>query len=286
MNGRTSVPKLAALPTRGGFTLVELLVVIAIIGILAGLLLTALAGSKAKANAIYCQNNNKQLVTGWLMYADDHSQHLANNFGGADAESNANWAAGRLDWELTPDNTNTADLTGAAMGSYVSQNASIYRCPSDSVLSPLQHGAGWSQRVRSYSMNASVGDAGVLSQSGVNTNNPGYLQFFKLTSMPAPARIFVFVEEHPDSVSDGYFVNRAYYAEWIRLPASWHNGGATLSFADGHTEFYQWKCASTKPPPFPDAANLPLDVTDDPRDFNWIIAHMSVPVTGARAYGH
>ena len=57
-------------------------------------------------------------------------------------------------------------------------------------------------------MNASVGDAGEISQYGVNTNNPDYVQFFRLTSMPAPARIFVFLDEHPDSISDGYFVNR------------------------------------------------------------------------------
>ncbi len=67
-------------------------------------------------------------------------------------------------------------------------------------------------------MNASVGDAGEISSSGVNTNNPGYAQFFRLTSMPAPARIFVFLDEHPDSISDGYFVNRIYYPEWMRLP--------------------------------------------------------------------
>jgi prepilin-type processing-associated H-X9-DG protein len=127
-------------------------------------------------------------------------------------------------------------------------------------------------------MNASVGDAGEISSSGVNTNNPGYVQFFKLTSIPVPARIFVFLDEHPDSISDGYFVNRSYYPEWIRLPASWHNGGAAFSYADGHTEPYVWKCASTKPPSVPDAANLPIDVSEDPRDFNWVIAHMSVPL--------
>jgi prepilin-type processing-associated H-X9-DG protein len=121
-----------------------------------------------------------------------------------------------------------------------------------------------------------VGDAGAISESGVNTNNPGYAQFFKLTSIPAPARIFVFLDEHPDSISDGYFVNRSYYPEWIRLPASWHNGGATFSYADGHSEFYVWKCGSTTPPSAPDAAGLPIDVSDDPRDFNWVIAHMSV----------
>jgi hypothetical protein len=39
------------------------------------------------------------------------------------------------------------------------------------------------------------------------------------------------------------------------------------------------------PPPLPDAAGLPIDVSDDPRDYNWVIAHMSVPLERGAAWG-
>ncbi len=107
MRAPLSKPEVRNRPREGGgFTLLELLVVIAIIAILAGLLLPVLAMSKAKAHGLFCQNNNRQLMAGWLMYADDHSQRLAYNLAGAAARNNINWAAGVLNWELSQDNTN------------------------------------------------------------------------------------------------------------------------------------------------------------------------------------
>jgi prepilin-type N-terminal cleavage/methylation domain-containing protein/prepilin-type processing-associated H-X9-DG protein len=276
-----------------GFTLVELLAVIAIIAVLAALVLPALSRARERARAIICLNNTRQLGLAWQIYAGDNDERLPYNLGmaGSSFRTGLNWVNNVMTWDLSSDNTNLATLTGASLGRFVSGNTSVYRCPSDEALSSVQRAAGWTARIRSYSMNAMVGDAGDFTANGFNINNPGYTQFFKTTQIPQPTEIFVFLDEHPDSIDDGYFLDKspengseyvgAYNnAQWTDLPASYHNGATAFSFADGHSSLHRWQQPNTIRPPLPNAANLPISIPSSPAaalaDFNWVMDHMSV----------
>ena len=59
--------------------MIELVVIIAIVGILAALLLPALARAKTQAQRIACLNNLKQLQVCWHLYALDFRDFLPPN---------------------------------------------------------------------------------------------------------------------------------------------------------------------------------------------------------------
>ncbi len=265
------------------FTLLELLVTIAIIAVVAGLLLPGLAGAKSRAQLLDCQNSHRQLGLAWILYAGDHRDTLPYNFGAAETRATVargeylNWVNNVLDWELRPENTNASLNAIGGLGPYTGGEVRLYRCPRDWTVSDLQREAGWRHRVRSRSMNALVGDAGEFTASGDNVNVPQYTQFFRLAEIPEPSRIFVFLDEHPDSINDGYFLNRPALREWNDLPGSYHDGATALAFADGHVESRRWEEPGTCPPARPDTAALPRALQEgEGRDFYWLLRRMSV----------
>ncbi len=72
----TAPPPVVRSAPRRAFTLIELLVVIAIIGVLAGLLLPSLVGSKERAKRTACLSNLRQATLGALLYAGDFEEKL------------------------------------------------------------------------------------------------------------------------------------------------------------------------------------------------------------------
>ena len=284
--------KLAPCPHRtapDGFTRAELVVILATLAVLAGLLLPGLARAGGGGAALLCLDHHRQLAMAWQTYAADNGGRVANNYSIADTmqtvanQKYENWANNVLDWTRHTFNTNLAYTKSSRLWPYLAGDPEVFRCPSDTYVSATQKAVGITKRSRSYSMNGFIGRPSSFTDAstaqGINTYVPNYRQFLQTAAIPHPESIFVFLDEHPDSMNEGLFLNNpGQPTAWGDQPASHHDGACSFSFADAHAELHVWANPQTKVPVRYVYTSVPIP-SSARQDFTWLMNRTTVVPT-------
>ena len=210
-----------------GFTLVELLVVIAIIAILMAILIPALNQAKEHGKRAVCLNNLRQLMLAWITYADENDDKLVNGDTGQhniDHPDELCWVL--KDWprgSVSVEDQKIAVLNGALYP--YTKNIKLYRCP-----------VAYVGEVRTYSvvdaMNCDSFDGGPMLK--------------KRSKIKGPDRRCVFIDDSGATPQGGWSIYYKWGNSWRDEPPLRHGDGANWSFADGHSEYWKWKCPLTR----------------------------------------
>lgn len=282
---------------RKAFTLIELLVVIAIIALLMAILVPALSTAKKQATMARCLANHRNLLVGWLLYADENDGLLMCN--GACYDS---WQ-GSYDptpWVHRPKDSFGNDLPSPApatitnedryrgirlgtMWPYV-KDVDVYHCPGDNRRSTRRPPRDC---FRSYSISYAFGDL----RPGV-PGRGGYRYYRRMQEISNAPLYYVFVEEEhngsqygeneggwhlPMGSSLNRLANPGSWAFYDPL-ASYHIKASTFGFADGHADRRKWMDKRTlefidmnaKDP----SAHSGFTISSpDNEDLKWIVEH-------------
>lgn len=203
---------------------------VAIIGVLAALAVPGLGAAQRAARKTTCLNNLKQLQLCWQLYVTDFDDAVPPN---RSFMTNGVWRSTPDSWigfSSAPHDADTRAIEQGLLYRYdYNRQVRIYHCPEDR--STVR--GSTLPRTRSYSMNGAFGGRKEDQQ-------PVVIQ--KAGEVRHPARAFVFVDEHEDSIDDAHFlVWPAPDTRWVNVPADRHSRGCTLSLADGHTEYWKWR---------------------------------------------
>lgn len=271
-----------------GFTRVDLLVSVVTLAALTLLFLPGIARASLTAVGVSCIDNQRKITSAWQQYATDHGDRLVNNFFISETFATINngqfdtWALNVVDWTTTSANTNLTLLQNGKLFPYLQGNVTAFKCPADVYRSAAQSNAGWTGRLRSYAMNGFMGKTS-SEDSAVNNGQSGWAtgkrQFLKTASIPDPGNSIVFLDEHPDGLNDGFFIEFPPQLQWGDIPASHHNGGCGFGFADGHGEIHTWVYPATKQPVRYVNLGLPSVSPSTSGDLVWLTSRMTVDQT-------
>ena len=210
---------------RKGFTLVELLVVISIIALLVSILMPSLSKARESAKRTVCLSNFRSMQTVWLLYSMDNEDKIV----AANDVQDQGWVKNILGFSDPDDNPGNApeedqikSIEDGLLFPYA-ETIDIYRCPSAK-----------KQYKRNYSISASMNTKQTPFKGKVH---------IKSSQVPSPSTYMVFIDEEQPSPH----AYRLYYyeAEWFDAPPIIHNNGTTLSFVDGHAEYWHWENQDT-----------------------------------------
>lgn len=189
------------------FTLIELLVVIGILGILAGLLLPALAGAKHQARTVQCGGQLRQLGLATLLYTDEHEGALPRSTHSATAYGEQPWG-----YALVPYLTGGAFVrSDAAWTNYCN---TFYRCPAD-------------RRVTDWSYGKNV-------YPELSARETGGAAWARLEDLPRPAGTVLFGEKRGGSMADHFMAH--FWADGGEPEVDQHRHGprSNYLYCDGH----------------------------------------------------
>ena len=194
-----------------------------------------------------------------------------------------------MDWTDDSRNLDWGMLVGkdSLIAPYINGAAILFKCPADTYLSPIQRARGFAARVRSVSMNWASGSA---HRYDITSTLPKWRGWVTLSEpvQRAPSGLFVILDEHPDSIGDALFAAAKWAPKdfvgpfsWHDIPATYHDGGGSFSFLDGHAALKKWRGrlanrAWTKVQ-FRDRHDDAFVCTEasDAQDIDWVITRMA-----------